>query len=111
VLDDDDPLPNEQSEAEQRLAENVDVEIPGVEAPEVEIPDESDASPELRRQFWWLVFVFNGALAGVSVGAMLVAFRGSWDLGGSMLAAGVVLFVYGYVRYRGYTRDGESRKD
>lgn len=92
MLDDEEPFPDEKSNAERELA------------PSVDVPEESDASPELRRKFWWLVLVFNVALGALAVGAMLVAFRGQLDTGGSLLAAGTILAAYGYYKYRDYTR-------
>lgn len=89
---DDLPFADEESEAEQELA------------PSVDIPDSSAASTELKRQFWSLVLVFNAALLSLSVGAMLVGFQGNWNAGGSLLAAGVILSLYGGFRYRTYTR-------
>jgi hypothetical protein len=93
VLDDDELLPDEESDAERELA------------PSVDVPDASDADPALRRRFWLLVVVFDVALLAVSVGAMLVAFRGDLDTGGSLAGAGVVLFAYGYYRYRDVTSE------
>ncbi|SEW02883.1 DUF7322 domain-containing protein [Halobacterium jilantaiense] len=89
---DDLPFADEESEAEQELA------------PSVDIPDSSAASTELKRQFWSLVLVFNAALLALSVGAMLVGFQGDWDAGGSLLAAGAILSVYGSYKYRVYSR-------
>ena len=43
----DDLFGNEESEAERELA------------PSVDIPDESDADPQLQRQFWLLVVVLT----------------------------------------------------
>lgn len=96
---DDDPFDeplfdDEQSEAERELA------------PSVDVPDSSNADPQLKRQFWLLVLVFNVALLAFSVGLMLVAFRGRWDDGTTATAAGIILFLYGYYRYRGVTREG-----
>ncbi|MDZ7701027.1 MAG: hypothetical protein U5J98_02565 [Halobacteriales archaeon] len=64
------------------------------------IPDGADAPTGLQRAFWGLVAVFNVALFAAALGALLIAFRGQWDLGGSLLAAGAVLFGYGVYRYR-----------
>ena len=84
---------DEKSDAERELA------------PSVDVPDESDADPQLQRQFWLLVVVFNVAVMAVSVGAMLAVFRGQWDTGGSLVAGGAILAGYGYFKYRVYTRD------
>jgi hypothetical protein len=89
---DDVPFADEETDAEQELA------------PSVDIPDESAASTELQRKFWGLVLVFNVALGALSVGAMLAGFRGDWEVGGSMMAAGAVLSLYGFYKYRVYTR-------
>ena len=89
---DDVPFGDEKSDAEQELA------------PSVDIPDESAASTELKRKFWSLVLVFNVALGALSVGAMLVGFEGDWEVGGSLVAAGAVLAVYGFYKYRVYSR-------
>lgn len=66
------------------------------------IPDDVDVPSELYRAFWGLVAVFNVALFAVAVGALLIVFRGQWDLGGSILAAGLVLLAYGLYQYRRY---------
>ena len=95
---DDDPIEetlfgNEESEAERELA------------PSVDVPDSSNADPKLQRQFWLLVLVFNAALLAFSVGLMLAVFRGRWNDGIAGVAAGIILFLYGYHRYRGVTRE------
>lgn len=87
----DELVSDEQSDAERELA------------PSVDVPEESDADPHLQRQFWVLVLVFNVALMAASVGAMLAVFRGQWDTGGSLVAAGAILTGYGYYKYRAYT--------
>lgn len=89
---DDVPFADEESEAEQELA------------PSVDIPDSSAASTELKRKFWSLVLVFNAALLAVSVGVMLIGFQGDVDAGGSLLAAGFILAIYGFYKYRVYSR-------
>lgn len=70
------------------------------------IPDGEDAPVELHRAFWGLVAVFNVALFAIALGVMLIGFRGQWDLGGSLLGAGLVLFAYGVYRYRRYRAAG-----
>jgi len=69
----------------------------------VEIPDASDAPPRLRIAFWSLVVVFNAAILALSVGAMFVAIRGRWQLGGSLIVAGALAFVFGAYRVRTVT--------
>ncbi|CAM2848035.1 MULTISPECIES: hypothetical protein [Halobacterium] len=89
---DDVPFADEESEAEQDLA------------PDIEIPDGSAADPTLQRKFWSLVLVFNAAVLAGSVGAMIAWFNGNWGTGGPLLAAAVILSVYGGYKYRVYTR-------
>ena len=89
---DDVPFADEESDAEQELA------------PSIDIPDESAASTELQRKFWSLVLVFNVALGALSIGAMFVGFEGDYQVGGSLLAGGAILAVYGFYKYRVYSR-------
>ena len=89
---DDVPFADEESEAEQELA------------PSIDVPDESAASTELQRKFWSLVLVFNAALLAISVGVMFVGFEGDLQAGGSLIAAGAILSVYGFYKYRVYSR-------
>lgn len=67
----------------------------------VDIPDESDASPEVRVAFWSLVVLFNLAILAIAVGAMLVGFRGRLTAGGGLLLAGALAFGVGIYRLRG----------
>lgn len=71
-----------------------------------DIPDESAASPELQRTFWVTVAVANLAVLGVSVGLLLVGFRGNVTYGGGALAVGLVATAYAVARYRSFTRNG-----
>ncbi|MCG1002561.1 MULTISPECIES: hypothetical protein [Halobacterium] len=105
---DHDFLDDEPSDAEQELAPKV--ETPSVSAPE--IPDGSDAPAGLRRRFWTLVVTFNVALIAVSLGLMFVAFRGRLQYGGAAVVLGLVLFAFGYRRFRQYTaEDGDDAED
>lgn len=76
------------------------------DVPSVSIPDTTDAdvSPELFTAFWGVVLSANVGLFAVSLGLMLVYFRGQWRLGGTAVALGVGTFVYGYFKYRRYQR-------
>ncbi|WP_256298877.1 DUF7322 domain-containing protein [Haloarchaeobius salinus] len=76
---------------------------PSIRIPEAPSPPSTadvDAPAGLQRKFWVLVLVFNGALLGVSLGAMYVGFRGDWTLGSRLLAGGLVCFGYGVFRLR-----------
>ncbi|MFC4407082.1 DUF7322 domain-containing protein [Haloarchaeobius iranensis] len=74
------------------------VQIP--EAPSPSSPADVDAPAELQRKFWVLVLAFNGALLAGSLGGLYVVFRNDWYLGGRLLAAGLVCFLYGAYRLR-----------
>lgn len=73
-----------------------------------EVPDLSekatDADPDVRLLFWWLVLVFDAALLAFSLGLMFIAFEGKWALGSQLTVAGLVLGGYGYLRYRRFDR-------
>ncbi|WP_440991088.1 DUF7322 domain-containing protein [Haloarchaeobius baliensis] len=76
---------------------------PSVRIPEAPSPGSTadiDAPADLQRKFWILVLAFNAALLAGSLGALYVIFRGDWYLGGRLLAAGLVCFVYGVYRLR-----------
>ena len=60
----------------------------------------TDAPRELLVGFWSLVILFNLGLFGLSLGAMLIWFRGSWDVGGALLVLGLLATVHGIHRYR-----------
>lgn len=85
-----------------------DVEPPppdlGPSIPDVE-PDvdggfgPSDAPRELLYAFWSLVLLFNVGLLATSLGAMLIVFRGDWDLGGGLLVVGLLALARGLHRY------------
>lgn len=76
----------------------------GPDPPSVSVPDPADTEvpPELARVFWVLVVTINVAVLTVSVGAMLVGFRGRWRVGGGLFVLGVLLFVRAGLRYRRY---------
>lgn len=65
-----------------------------------EPPDPSDVPKDLKRNFWGLVIVFNVAIFGITVGPMLIGFRGNWRFGGALLGLGIVALVHGLYRYR-----------
>lgn len=90
-----DPWPEEPDEPYADLADPE-------ERVSIDVPSSEGVSKELFRAFWGLVAVFNVGLFATSLGALLVAFRGQWILGGTILAVGVVSLVYGVHRYRVY---------
>ncbi len=84
----------------------------GPDVPEVEIPEapdltQNDVPDDLARSFWKLVMVFNLALFALSLGPMLIIFRGQWTNGLSVFALGLGAFVYGYARYKRVTNDDD----
>lgn len=59
-----------------------------------------EVHPTIKRNFWLLAAVFNLALLGVSLGAILATVGDNRTLGGQVFLGGVALFVYGAYRYR-----------
>lgn len=79
------------------------------EAPSTSSVADADVeNPEIARQFWQLVLVFNVALLALSVGAMFVGFRGNLDLGLKVLAVGVLTFALGLYRYHRFESDRDD---
>jgi len=76
--------------------------------PDVPEPPDGSANSEVAGLFWTLVVVFNVALLGLSLGPMFAYFEGRVELGLQLTAAGAILFVYGYVRYRRFMADRDS---
>jgi len=60
----------------------------------------ADADEDLRSAFVACVVLANLALFGVSLGLMLVGFRGNWRIGGALVAVGLVAGIRAYRRYR-----------
>ncbi|WP_435153872.1 DUF7322 domain-containing protein [Haladaptatus sp. DFWS20] len=71
------------------------------------VPDlsESDADPEILKEFWVQVLLFNISLFTLSLGLMLVGFERRWKFGGLLIVVGVVTFARGYKRYRSVQKD------
>lgn len=87
-----------------------EVEVPEVEAPTVrdpseDLPDPSSVDPDVSRPFAVAVGYANVALFGVSLGLMLIGFRGEWRWGGTAVAVGVFAAVRVYQTYRAFERD------
>jgi hypothetical protein len=106
----DEPWPDEPDEPnpEDRWgdAERDLVRVP--EAPEVSTPSASDTDvpAEVARNFWAAVVFANVGLFGVSLGAMLIGFRGQWLWGGAAVLVGALALVRTYLQYRSFvTRD------
>lgn len=106
--DPDDPWPHEPDEFDPHsLGPGGD---PG--ATDAEDAGQGDDRPEVDREtfraFWGAVVVVNVGLFLVSVGPMLVYFRGQTALGGGMALAGLGAFVHAYVIYRRYRTEGDG---
>jgi hypothetical protein len=97
--------------------EEFDPDSLGPETPTAEdlIPatpsDDVDVDPAVERLFWWLVLVFNAALLALSLGVMFVLFQGQYAFGGQLTLVGVVLFAYGYYRYRNRPKSDDDESD
>jgi len=76
----------------------------------------ADADEELKSAFVACVVLLNLAVFGVSLGLMLVGFRGNWRIGGALVAVGLVAGLRAYRRYRRWEAgrgdaDGEPDPD
>jgi hypothetical protein len=71
--------------------------------------------PEVARSFWAAVIFANAGLFGVSLGLMLIGFRGQWFWGGGLLVGGLLALLRTYLEYRSFvTRndgDGDAEVD
>lgn len=72
---------------------------------------ESDAPAEVKKTFWIVTLVVNVAILFVSVGPMLIYFRGWTRNGLVLIAAGLVLFGLAYRRYRSFMADAPDETD
>ena len=92
-------------EAEFRDPDSDSITIPEVSTPASEVPK------EVARPFWTIVLVLNVAIFFVSLGPMLLYFRGDVEIGLSLIAAGLVLFAMAYRRYRRFQQTLSSRDE
>ena len=60
----------------------------------------SGTDPAIIVGFWSLVILFNIGLFGLTVGPMLIYFRGDWSLGGALLGLGALATIHGLYKYR-----------
>ncbi|WP_266077293.1 DUF7322 domain-containing protein [Haladaptatus caseinilyticus] len=68
-------------------------------------PIDGDADPEIQKEFWAQVILFNIALFTFCLGLMLVGFERRWTFGGLLIAIGIIAFTRGYSRYRSFQKD------
>ncbi|RLM59549.1 hypothetical protein DVK02_02060 [Halobellus sp. Atlit-31R] len=78
------------------------VSVPSVDAPGDEDAAGIDIDSDLAKLFWLAVIYTNVALGGVSIGLLLVAFRGQWTWGGGAVAVGLFACYRTYDIYRTY---------
>jgi len=97
-----DPWPDEPEETnlESRWGDP-EHDLPRVPEPAVE---EKDVDPEILGMFWRSVVLANVSLFGLSLGPMLVYFRGQWLWGGTAIALGALTGVRVYHHYRAFER-------
>lgn len=73
-----------------------------------------DADPEIQREFWAQVILFNVALMGVCLGILILVFEGRWQFGGASILVGLLAGFRGWRRYQRVTEeksDDESSDD
>lgn len=99
-----DPWPEEPDEPLIDKYRDSDVEGSGTPEDRLleNLPDESEVDPELFRTFWGVVAAANLGLLAVSLGFMLIGFRGEWRNGGILFFVGVAAFWWGWIKYRSY---------
>lgn len=113
------PLEEDESDAWPDEPEEFDPERFGPEIPDSSptlsesLGASKDVSDGLFRAFWASVLLLNVALAALSIGAMLLYFRGDYGTGGPVLLIGVVASVATFRYYWGvktgrYTEEGQS---
>ncbi len=61
--------------------------------------------------FWTVVVVVNAAILALSLGPLLIFFRGQWLLGGGLFVLGVALSGLAYWRYRQFRREQAERAE
>lgn len=72
----------------------------GPDTPRAPDLSDRDVDPELLKEFWTLVALFNVGLLAFSLGVMLIGFDGRWRFGGGLVVVGLLALVRGLHRYR-----------
>ena len=83
-------------------------EAPDVEPDLEESVDLENVDDDLMTAFWGAAVFLNVAVAALSIGAMLVYFRGDWTNGGGALVVGAIAAVFAARYYFGYTRGDDD---
>lgn len=108
----EDPIPDE-------VTDNVDIytpespELPGHDTGENLESKIGEVDEDTLSAFVTCVVLTNVALFGVSLGALLIVFRGAWLWGGGGVVVGVLGGIRAYQRYREWklSRDGEATEE
>lgn len=95
----------------------------GLDDPEAELstaPETPETSGEGRaaidvdsrtsRYFWGAVALANVAVGAVSIGLMLIGFRGNWELGGGLVLIGLLAGARTYWIYRSFRNDEQLER-
>jgi len=88
--------------------------VPGVDPPEAPAVGDDleenlgEADDEVVRTFAISVLLTNVAVLAVSLGLMLIYFRGQWRLGGGLVVVGVLAQLRMYMHYREWKRSGDE---
>ncbi|WP_117364820.1 DUF7322 domain-containing protein [Natrarchaeobaculum sulfurireducens] len=87
-----------------------DQKIETIDPPEVPTT-ETEVPSELAKAFWALVIVVNGAVLGISLGAMFLVFEGDTQRGGALFAGGVLLLGFAIRRYSAFRTSASASAD
>lgn len=109
--EDDGPFSEDRSGGpEEDLVEATRVDVPSVRNPADGLPDPSSVDSEVSGPFLIAVIYANVALFGVSLGLMLVGFRGEWRWGGAAILVGLFAAVRVYQTYRAFEERRAERE-
>lgn len=78
--------------------------------PTAELPDPGDAPEHVRRAFWSIVLVLNGAILLLAVGLLFAIFRAEYWRAGLLVGGGVVLLAAAWIRYRRFLVEDDRRR-
>ncbi|QIB73464.1 hypothetical protein G3I44_03685 [Halogeometricum borinquense] len=86
------------------------VTVPTVGESEAEEDEEEpvEIDSELASTFWAVVVLVNVGVAGISLGAMFIYFRGNHLLGGGAAVVGALALFRAYYTYRGFRDEADS---
>ncbi|MFB6252272.1 MAG: hypothetical protein ABEI27_11430 [Halobellus sp.] len=76
--------------------------IPSIEEPGAGADPSIEVDGDIAKYFWVAVIYANVALGGVSIGLMLVVFRGQYTLGGGAVVVGLFALYRTYDLYQTY---------